>query len=393
MSGIGTNYLSNKSYEINTNNSNFNTNLNNSNETKSTIDSPKDDLVNKINDSFELASKEKPYDTKIKTEYGFIETYPNTKIEAESPESKTKANIMEYDSNKHVSSKNADFFYVNGIMTDPEDAKKTASILSGIMNKPVTSLWSKKEGFLGDLIKAVKIDQENEIKSVSSETTSEITTRVLYSLRTGKNIKLIAHSRGASEMANALWDVRSSLSAAGRDKEEINKMMSHIEVITIGGLASVSDFPSDVKLTQITNQDDPVPKLNKNKINYERKQYSKFEVILEQKTRENNGKHLNQSERFSLYKQNIDFREAGCYTLTNIRTKINTLVDVLYAKTSHILAKTSIGKSENGSRLIISKTEPNALGIVISSHLVNAGSNNYLGQEDIQDFLRKVASD
>lgn len=366
-----------------------------------------DKIIEKDSFKSELFDKKPLNEIKAKPELGFVDI----EINNSPPASVAKANITEYNPEKHVSSKNANFFYVNGIMTGYDDAKKTASILSEIMGKPVLSILSKSEGVLGDLIKTVKIDQENSMGNISSETFKDITTCIIYSLNTGKNVKLIAHSRGATETANSLWDVRSRLAISGRTEEDINKLMSRIEVITMGGVATPSDFPSDVKLTQIKNPDDPVPKLNSARLslysNNERPiRYSRFENLLRLKTMENNGNPLSPAEKQSLYKEIID--DSQIATSTNI-ISIDTIAK---AKSAMSIFSSDLESERKKQPRFGFSTFPftfptfalhyfmkdlKATGVtlekLVSSHLINAGSNNYLGEENVQKLLIKVSND
>lgn len=272
------------------------------------------------------------------------------------PESDANAIITDYDPSKNISGENADFFYVNGILTNKGNAKNTANIISQITNKNVTAIWSKKESVFNDLIKAIKIDQANNTGTLSSETASEISLKVINSLKNGKNVKIIAHSRGASETANALWDVRSRLAVSGHTTDEINKLISKVEVVTMGGLATPSDFPSDIKLIQMRNPDDPVPKLNEDKLKSQRRKFSKTELDIQKKVTENQGKPLSMDEKEYLYKKNIDSDKIE----QNVKDKVSTALKVFYPE---INTATSVSGGAFAGRVILKKLPKKGLSL------------------------------
>lgn len=284
-------------------------------------------------------------------------------------ESNVQARISDYDPDKTIDSKNADFFYVNGIQTTPEDAEHTSGILSGIMDKGVKNIWSEKKSCLvNDLIKAVKIDQQNSTGTISTQTASEICDNVLKSLKSGKNVKLIAHSRGGSEVANALWETHSCLAAfGGYSTEQINKMMQKVEVITMGGLASPSHFPYDIKLTQIRNPKDPVPELNENMGNI-RPRYSRTEIqkAVDEKIK---GSPLTKDELAAVYQKNVD--AGGLVThLYNVKEKLAYGVNVLGKETATVA---TVAGGVFGARVLMGVIPKNAivLGQAVSQSMSN----------------------
>lgn len=299
--------------------------------------------------------------------------------------SNVEANIIDYDPDKHVDASIADFFYVNGIQTDKTSAEHSAKLLTGIMNKEVKPIWSERESFTGDLSKALQIDNGNDFGKTSSKTEGDIRSNVIKSLTNGRNVKLVAHSRGTSEVANALWDVRSRLAISGYKTEEINEMMKKVEVIALGTLAAPSDFPYDIKLTRINNPDDPVSKLNQEKElkGNSRARYSKTEIDISvaEKTAE---RPLDKGEKISLYAKNINYTEKS-----ELKVKLSALGKNFapsvyrnaFSSTSNALYTRTLGYIP--SALAVGKT-----------HLLNSGESSYLGmQTNVWSKLREAATD
>lgn len=183
--------------------------------------------------------------------------------------------------------KNKDFYYVNGINTKESEANHTAEQLSSATGQNFKPLYNKTDGVLSDLIEVSKQRFSDE----KFDTVTLNTTLPFYkTLSQGKGLKIVAHSQGAAITAKALKLCEKILiykslninlpSLSSKDMEEadkqikknkdspeykkalenVNKIMSEVEVITMGGAASQDQFPN-VKLVEILNPKDPVPKV------------------------------------------------------------------------------------------------------------------------------------
>lgn len=200
--------------------------------------------------------------------------------------------------------KNKEFFYVNGIMTDEKAAKNTATELSKLTGQNVKAIHNETDGALNDLLEVVIERLSN---SHFDEPTKKTAINFYKTLSSGKDLKVIAHSQGAAITADALMlckqmlTVKCSSSRIGKKVEndkwklnlavventktynkfnqaknpgaiqmgdktlekeyyQVEKMMSKVEVITMGGAASQDKFPN-VKLVQVVNPRDPVPQV------------------------------------------------------------------------------------------------------------------------------------
>lgn len=180
--------------------------------------------------------------------------------------------------------KNKDFYYVNGINTDKDQASYTKDLLSSITGQKFIPIHNETDGIFSDLIEASR-----ERFSSSKFDMVSLNTALKFSdtLSKGRELKIVAHSQGAAITADALklceklmiynklnikLDSLSTKDIEEADKkaknapeykktiEHVNKIMNSVEVITMGGAASQDQFPN-VKLVEILNSKDPVPKL------------------------------------------------------------------------------------------------------------------------------------
>ena len=263
--------------------------------------------------------------------------------------SDAQAQIAELDPDKYVNGQDADFFFVNGIDTSEGAADLTALRLSTLIGKDVESVYSKALGVLEDVDLAHKMDVTNKSQANPLAKNSDLRFKLVDSLvNKGNNVKIIAHSRGSSEVASALWELRTGLSQI-LGTEKTNEYLGNVEIVTMGALAVPSDFPSDVKLTQISNPFDLVPKLSPSS--------------------------MPGRVRLSQIEQIKDNPQAG----------------EIIAETYH--PKQSIrGYLDKG--VALAKLGGLSLTLHVfqaQQHFVDSGGSSYLGQSGVQKFLSKLA--
>lgn len=162
---------------------------------------------------------------------------------------------------KLTPNKHEEVFYINGIMTKPASAEKAAGEVANLINKPVKLLYNPTEGFASDAFKAtlevLDIPNSNSIVNNTSK-------RFCETLKDGKDLKIVAHSRGAAVAAQALSHLEKDLINQGCSKDEVNGLMKKVTIVTIGGASSKEDFPEGIKLVERKNEGDLVPKLAAN---------------------------------------------------------------------------------------------------------------------------------
>lgn len=159
---------------------------------------------------------------------------------------------------KTENNKPTEFFYINGINTTKADSDKTKAILEKILDKPVKQIYNPTEGMLKDGVEAV----HELLTNSASNDIDHKTANVLYnSIKEGNGLKIIAHSQGAAITANALNECKKKLLDDGLSKNEVSKLMSNCQVVTLGGFTSVEDFPKEVKVLQMNEKKDPVPSI------------------------------------------------------------------------------------------------------------------------------------
>jgi hypothetical protein len=156
-----------------------------------------------------------------------------------------------------------EFFYVNGINTTKSDSDKTKAILEKILDKSVTQIYNPTEGMLKDGVEAV---QQLLTDSASNRIDHKAADVLYSSIKKGNGLKVIAHSQGAAITANALNECKKKLLDDGLSKNEVSKIMSNCEVVTLGGFTSLEDFPKEVKVLQMNERKDPVPAIAYNPI-------------------------------------------------------------------------------------------------------------------------------
>lgn len=159
---------------------------------------------------------------------------------------------------KTENNKPTEFFYINGINTTKSDSDKTKAILEKILDKPVKQIYNPTEGMLKDGVEAV---HELLTNSAANDIDHKAADVLYNSIKKGNGLKIIAHSQGAAITANALNECKNKLLDDGLNKNEVSKLMSNCQVVTLGGFTSVEDFPKEVKVLQMNEKKDPVPSI------------------------------------------------------------------------------------------------------------------------------------
>lgn len=163
--------------------------------------------------------------------------------------------------NKGFDSSKESLFYVNGILTKGDSAEKQTQEISNLVGKPVTLLYNPTEGFVNDVVESAL--QVMNIKNDKS-TVNATSEKFYQTLKSGKELKVVAHSQGAAISAQALTNVEKRLLMETRNPSEVKEMMKKVTVVTMGGAASKADFPSNVNLIERKHKGDIVPKLAEN---------------------------------------------------------------------------------------------------------------------------------
>ncbi|MFN8673676.1 MAG: hypothetical protein U0457_16550 [Candidatus Sericytochromatia bacterium] len=154
--------------------------------------------------------------------------------------------------------KDTKFFYVNGINTNEKDANTTAETLSSLTNKKVNPIYNPTEGMAKDALEASGEMLTNSANNAIDRKAANI---FYETLKSGHPIKIIAHSQGAAITANALNECKKRFISDGLNPESVSKMMANCQVITLGGFTSIKDFPKEVKILEMKEKKDPIPKI------------------------------------------------------------------------------------------------------------------------------------
>ncbi|MEK7431620.1 MAG: hypothetical protein AABZ74_00690 [Cyanobacteriota bacterium] len=236
------------------------------------------------------------------------------KIEAKTANSsnKTSINILDKDISKEtiyptkkadLTQKNnspQDVYYVNGILTGKKSAEKAATTVADLVNKPVNLIYNPSEGFINDVVEAslqvMNIHAPQKIVDKTSECFYD-------TLKSGKELKVVAHSQGAAITAQALTKIETRFFREGCSKEEVKNFMKKVTVVTMGGASCKEDYSPNVKFVEIKNEKDLVPKLA-SKTGIKRTEDSLGEVF-EKRTKQNEDK------LWSEYLQKSDQRTLG----------------------------------------------------------------------------------
>ncbi|MEZ0375464.1 MAG: hypothetical protein ACAI44_40625 [Candidatus Sericytochromatia bacterium] len=148
-----------------------------------------------------------------------------------------------------------DFLYINGIMTDAKLADQTRDTLTDLIGKPVTCVYNPTHGLLMDGPEAVR----GMTTSTVANSIDRSSSWAIYStLKEGKGVKIICHSQGAAITANALNECKRKLLHDGMPPEQVAALMANCQVLALGHLSSIQDFPKEVSVLQMADEDDPV---------------------------------------------------------------------------------------------------------------------------------------
>lgn len=166
--------------------------------------------------------------------------------------------------------KNKDFFYVNGMLTDEKNAKKTGKTLEKILGNKINVIHNPTKGGLNDFIESLGERHNIPIPGITrniingvvyDDITIKTANKFFDSINNKKELKIVCHSQGGAITSNALEYAKQKLLSEGKSEKEISKIMSKIEVVTLGAATSPDKFPDGVKVVQIYHPKDPVPKV------------------------------------------------------------------------------------------------------------------------------------
>lgn len=195
------------------------------------------------------------------------------KIDTKKPSSEVKPNInilekpaveekVIYPTQKSTINKknesSQDVYYINGILTGKNSAEKSAEKVADLVNKPVNLIYNPSEGFLNDVVEAAVEVMDIHAPQQVVDKTAE---RFHDTLKSGKELKIVAHSQGAAITAQALTKIEERFFREGCTKEEVKNLMKKVTVVTMGGASSKEDYSPYVKLVERKNENDLVPKL------------------------------------------------------------------------------------------------------------------------------------
>lgn len=162
------------------------------------------------------------------------------------------------------------FFYVNGMVTDEKTAKATGKELEEILGNKVNVIHNPTNGGLSDFVESLG-ERHNVIipgitkGTIKGTTFDDITVKTankfLDQIKNGKELKIVCHSQGGAITSNALEYAKQKLLSDGKSEKEVKNIFSKIEVVTLGAASSPDKFPEGVKLVQVINPQDPVPKV------------------------------------------------------------------------------------------------------------------------------------
>lgn len=147
--------------------------------------------------------------------------------------------------------------YINGIKNGYNEGKISASEISGKLGRRVVHLYSTSIGFIADVKKAFDIKYGN----LKSNDVIALYNLIIHEISRGQKVRVFAHSRGAAVTYRVVNMVMNNEYV--NDKNDLNKVLTNLEVITLGGFAPVaSKWPIGIKVYDLVNQYDLVGKYN-----------------------------------------------------------------------------------------------------------------------------------
>lgn len=153
--------------------------------------------------------------------------------------------------------KNKDFYYVNGIMTKASDAQNTANKLCEVTGQTFKPIHNPTKGVAKDVLEtAAERFNDTKFDMVTVNTAAKF----VETLSQGRELKIVCHSQGSAITSDALSLSRKMLCEKLGEKKA-SEMMSKVEVIAFGGAADKGKYPKDIKLVNVVNPADPVPKI------------------------------------------------------------------------------------------------------------------------------------
>ncbi|MFN8672853.1 MAG: hypothetical protein U0457_12325 [Candidatus Sericytochromatia bacterium] len=271
-------------------------------------------------------------------------------------------------------SSNEDIYYINGILTKSASAEKQTQEVANLLGKPVTLLYNPTEGFAKDVLEAALqvMNIEND-KSTVNDTAD----RFYDTLKSGKELKIVAHSQGAAITAQALAKVEKKLLFENEDPSKVSELLKKVTVTTIGGASSKEDYPKGVSFFEIKHKDDIVPKFA-NKTGVERPENLLYKI---KETKDKNQEKLLWSE----YEERSNQRALGKVKVA-LSSSVACSVSVVC---EYFSLKTGLNKSPNIS---LDNNNLKILDVINKNHdaLPNTEfKTGYLVNKEDRDLISK----
>ncbi len=147
-------------------------------------------------------------------------------------------------------------FYVNGIRTPEDRADQARDLVAEKLGQDVELLYNPTEGLLKDGVEAWR-----NLSGFDTEISQQVEAKFKAALDKGEKVRIFAHSQGSAITADALRGLEETYAKEGKSPEEIQQLMSQVEVVGFGGFADYKSFPEGVNVKLARNKNDHVPQL------------------------------------------------------------------------------------------------------------------------------------
>lgn len=152
---------------------------------------------------------------------------------------------------------NLTIIFINGIKNGFNEGKNSAYEVSGKIGRRVIYIYSSSIGNIADIKKAFDI----RYGGLNSDDMMSLYNFIIHEISRNQKVRVFAHSRGAA----VTYRVAKMLTSRDNvdNKNDLNKILSNLEIITLGGFAPVaSNWPLGVKVYDLVNQYDLIAKYN-----------------------------------------------------------------------------------------------------------------------------------
>lgn len=155
------------------------------------------------------------------------------------------------------------FYFINGLDNTFEEARNSAQLISNELGVPVVHVYSRSARQDDDSVpEGGRIPPAADIKEAvayklgaGSAAHDAMYSSLLRDLESGREIRLLAHSRGAAVSYNTVNRLRRQLARDGRQD-----LLSNLTVITLGGYApKANQWPAPAQVLDIQNEYDMIP--------------------------------------------------------------------------------------------------------------------------------------